>query len=89
MALRALRLRSVCRAVKVIAADEDNHLAYCHQERLRLATAGYRREIESLLRTTARAEIAVYRSERPPQPGRATARNRAICATASIAVIER
>jgi len=64
--MRSLRRYStdnadVSRAVKVIAADEDNHLAYCHEELLRLAAAGYRREIESLLRTTARAEIAVYR----------------------------
>jgi hypothetical protein len=45
----------------VISADEDNHLAYCHEELLRLVAAGHRREIESILRTTARAEIAVYR----------------------------
>jgi len=51
----------VRRAVAVISADEDNHLAYCHEELLRLAAAGHRREIESILRTTARAEIAVYR----------------------------
>jgi hypothetical protein len=51
----------VSRAVAVISADEDNHLAYCHEELLRLAAAGHHRAIESILRATARAEIAVYR----------------------------
>jgi hypothetical protein len=51
----------VSRAVAVISADEDNHLAYCHEELLRLAAAGHRGYIDSLLRATARAEIAVYR----------------------------
>jgi hypothetical protein len=51
----------VRRAVTMISADEDNHLAYCHEELLRLAAAGHRRDIESILRTSARAEIAVYR----------------------------
>src|SRR3984957_3813671 len=51
----------VSRAVTVIPADEDNPLAYCHEELLRLVAAGHRREIESILRATARAEIAVYR----------------------------
>jgi hypothetical protein len=45
----------------VISADEDNHLAYCHEELLRLAAAGRRRDIELVLHATARAEIAVYR----------------------------
>jgi hypothetical protein len=49
------------RAVTAISADEDNHLAYCQEELLRLAAAGHQRTIESLLRATARAEIAVYR----------------------------
>jgi hypothetical protein len=51
----------VSRAVAVISADEDNHLAYCHEELLRLVAAGHRRDIESILHATARAEIAVYR----------------------------
>ena len=51
----------VSRAVTVISADEDNHLAYCHEELLRLVAAGRRHEVESVLRTTARAEIGVYR----------------------------
>jgi hypothetical protein len=64
--MRSLRRYStdnadVSRAVTVISADEDNHLAYCHEELLRLAAAGYRRDIDSILRATARAEIAVYR----------------------------
>ena len=63
--MRSLRRHStdtdVSRAVTVISADEDNHLAYCHEELLRFVAAGHRREIESILRTTARAEIAVYR----------------------------
>jgi hypothetical protein len=64
--MRSLRRYSagnadLSRAIAVISADEDNHLAYCHEELLRLATAGHRRYIESVLRTTARAEIAVYR----------------------------
>jgi hypothetical protein len=63
--MRSLRRHSadadVSRAVAVISADEDNHLAYCHEELLRLAAAGHRRDIESALRATARAEIAIYR----------------------------
>jgi len=64
--MRALRrysagYRDVSRAVTMISADEDNHLAYCQEELLRLADSGHRRAIESLLRATARAEIAVYR----------------------------
>jgi hypothetical protein len=64
--MRALRRYStgnpdVRRAITMISADEDNHLAYCHEELLRLAALGHRRAIESLLRATARAEIAVYR----------------------------
>lgn len=48
-------------AVRQISADEDNHLAYCHEELLRLAAAGHGREILALLRGTARAEIRTYR----------------------------
>lgn len=49
------------RAVRVIAHDEDNHLAYCHEELLRLAGAGHGRTIQRLLRECALAEIRVYR----------------------------
>ena len=51
----------IARAVKVISADEDNHLAYCHEELLRLAAAGHAPFIRRTLRTTALAEIAIYR----------------------------
>ncbi|WEV29609.1 ferritin-like domain-containing protein [Streptomyces sp. 71268] len=48
------------RAVSMISDDEDNHLAYCHEELLRLAAAGYGRMIQALLRESARAEIRVH-----------------------------
>jgi hypothetical protein len=51
----------IARAVRVISADEDNHLAYCHEELLRLAAAGHERAIRRALRATALAEIAIYR----------------------------
>ncbi len=64
--MRALRTYAggrpdIARAVKVISADEDNHLAYCHEELLRLAAAGHAQVIRQTLRTTALAEIAIYR----------------------------
>ncbi|MGP3949006.1 ferritin-like domain-containing protein [Streptomyces sp. 7N604] len=49
------------RAVKMISNDEDNHLAYCHEELLRLAAAGHARTIHRILRESALAEIRVYR----------------------------
>lgn len=49
------------RAVKAISRDEDNHLAYCHEELLRLAAAGHGREIQRTLRQCALAEIRVHR----------------------------
>jgi tRNA isopentenyl-2-thiomethyl-A-37 hydroxylase MiaE len=49
------------RAVKMISHDEDNHLAYCHEELLRLARAGHGRAIQRTLRESALAEIRVYR----------------------------
>ncbi|MFI1003526.1 ferritin-like domain-containing protein [Streptomyces galbus] len=49
------------RAVRQISQDEDNHLAYCHEELLRLARAGHGRTIQRTLRTCALAEIRVYR----------------------------
>ncbi|MEU1516591.1 ferritin-like domain-containing protein [Streptomyces sp. NPDC005811] len=49
------------RAVKMISHDEDNHLAYCHEELLRLAHAGHGRAIQRTLRACALAEIRVYR----------------------------
>ena len=49
------------RAVRMISADEDNHLAYCHEELLRLTAAGHGPEILDVLHRTARAEISTYR----------------------------
>ncbi|KUH39092.1 MULTISPECIES: hypothetical protein [Streptomyces] len=51
----------VGKAVRIISADEDNHLAYCHEELLRLARAGHAHTIQRTLRECALAEIAVYR----------------------------
>ncbi|MBK0371596.1 ferritin-like domain-containing protein [Streptomyces sp. RB110-1] len=49
------------RAVKMISHDEDNHLAYCHEELLRLARAGHGRTIQRIMRECALAEIRIYR----------------------------
>ncbi|MEV6471220.1 ferritin-like domain-containing protein [Streptomyces sp. NPDC051657] len=49
------------RAVKMISHDEDNHLAYCHEELLGLARAGHGRTIQRIMRECALAEIRVYR----------------------------
>ncbi|WP_406433953.1 ferritin-like domain-containing protein [Streptomyces sp. NBC_00631] len=51
----------VGRAVRMISGDEDNHLAYCHEELLRLAAAGHGHAIQRTLRACALAEIRVYR----------------------------
>jgi rubrerythrin len=51
----------VGKAVKMISSDEDNHLAYCHEELLRLARRGHSRLIFDSLRECARAEMATYR----------------------------
>jgi hypothetical protein len=49
------------RAVRMISQDEDNHLAYCHEELLRFARAGHGRAIQRTLRECALAEIRIYR----------------------------
>ncbi|MFI2619340.1 ferritin-like domain-containing protein [Streptomyces sp. NPDC018584] len=49
------------RAVRMISQDEDNHLAYCHEELLRFASAGYGHTIQRVLREYALAEIRVHR----------------------------
>ncbi|MFI6854801.1 ferritin-like domain-containing protein [Streptomyces sp. NPDC050416] len=49
------------RAVKQISHDEDNHLAYCHEELLRFAYAGHGRAIQRTLRACALAEIRIHR----------------------------
>lgn len=64
--MRALRKyagsrQDIGRAIKMISNDEDNHLAYCHEELLRLASAGHADTIRRTLRATALAEIAIYR----------------------------
>lgn len=51
----------VSRAVRMISDDEDKHLAYCHEELLRLASAGHQQFIEGTLRSTALAEVTIYR----------------------------
>ncbi|NWF28546.1 ferritin-like domain-containing protein [Streptomyces sp. PKU-EA00015] len=51
----------VGRAVTMISADENSHLAYCHEELLRLAAAGHGRRIQQVLRESSLNEIAVYR----------------------------
>ncbi|WP_197357057.1 ferritin-like domain-containing protein, partial [Streptomyces clavuligerus] len=49
------------RAIRMICADEENHLAYCHEELLGLAAGGHGRAIHRVLRESALAEIKVYR----------------------------
>ncbi|MER5942586.1 ferritin-like domain-containing protein [Streptomyces sp. NPDC001928] len=49
------------KAIRMISNDEDNHLAYTHEELLRFAAAGHGRLIQSTLRACALAEIGVYR----------------------------
>ncbi|EST21696.1 hypothetical protein [Streptomyces roseochromogenus] len=51
----------VGKAVRIISDDEDNHLAYTHEELLRFAAAGHGRLIRRTLRTCALAESRVYR----------------------------
>ncbi|MFG2982564.1 ferritin-like domain-containing protein [Streptomyces sp. NPDC048258] len=51
----------VGKAIRMISHDEDNHLAYCHEELLRLAREGHGRTIQRVLRESALVEIAVYR----------------------------
>jgi hypothetical protein len=48
-------------AVRMISGDEDNHLAYTHEELLRFAAAGHGRFIQRTLRECALAEIRIYR----------------------------
>ncbi|MEU6094642.1 ferritin-like domain-containing protein [Streptomyces sp. NPDC047079] len=49
------------RAIRMISNDEDNHLAYCHEELLRLADAGHAHPIRRALRECALTEIRVHR----------------------------
>jgi len=64
--MRALRKYArgrpdIARAIRIISDDEDNHLAYCHEELLRLAAAGHARIIRRMLREAALTEIVIYR----------------------------
>ncbi|MGC9537941.1 ferritin-like domain-containing protein [Streptomyces sp. UG1] len=49
------------KGVRMISNDEDNHLAYTHEELLRFAAAGHGRLIQATLRECALAEIRIYR----------------------------
>ncbi|MEV8535083.1 ferritin-like domain-containing protein [Streptomyces sp. NPDC051211] len=49
------------KAIRMISHDEDNHLAYCHEELLRLAGQGHGRTIQRVLRESALTEIGIYR----------------------------
>ncbi|MBW5482960.1 ferritin-like domain-containing protein [Streptomyces bambusae] len=49
------------KAVHMISSDEDNHLAYCHEELLRLNHQGHGRTIQRVLRDSALTEIRVHR----------------------------
>lgn len=51
----------VGKAIRMICHDEENHLAYCHEELLRLAAGGHGRTIQRVLRESALAEIKIYR----------------------------
>ncbi|MFG2326241.1 ferritin-like domain-containing protein [Streptomyces sp. NPDC048568] len=50
------------RAVRMISADEDNHLAYSHEELLRYTADGHGAYIRRTLRECALAEIRVHRN---------------------------
>ncbi|MFJ9953156.1 ferritin-like domain-containing protein [Kitasatospora sp. NPDC091207] len=49
------------RAMRMISADEDDHLAYCHEELLRLVAEGHGPYIRHTLETSARGEIRTHR----------------------------
>ena len=49
------------KAIRMIADDEENHLAYCHEELLRFAERGHGATIRAMLREYALAEIRTYR----------------------------
>jgi rubrerythrin len=57
----ATRHEDVDRAIRMISNDEDNHLAYCHEELLRIASAGHDGMIQEILHESAMVEIVVYR----------------------------
>ena len=67
--MRALRKyagsrREIGRAIKMISNDEDNHLAYCHEELLRLASAGLADTIQRRLRDGSRRDRHLPRRQK-------------------------
>jgi rubrerythrin len=49
------------KAIRMIADDEERHLAYCHEELLRYSQRGYAATIRAMLREYALVEIRTYR----------------------------
>jgi hypothetical protein len=49
------------KAIRMIADDEENHLAYCHEELLRFSQRGHAGTIRAMLREYALVEIRTYR----------------------------
>jgi rubrerythrin len=49
------------KAIRMISDDEDNHLAYCHEELLRFSERGYGDLIRHMLKEYALVEIKTYR----------------------------
>jgi rubrerythrin len=49
------------KAVRMIADDEENHLAYCHEELLRMVERGHGALVRAMLREYALVEIRTYR----------------------------
>ena len=49
------------KAIRMICDDEENHLAYCHEELLRFGRQGHAGTIRTMLREYALVEIATYR----------------------------
>lgn len=49
------------KAIRTIANDEENHLAYCHEELLRMVDRGHGVRVRAMLREYAQVEIRAYR----------------------------
>jgi len=49
------------KAMRMISADEDNHLAYCHEELMRLVSEGHGPYIRHTLEHIAKGEIRTHR----------------------------
>ncbi|MDJ0786339.1 MAG: ferritin-like domain-containing protein [Myxococcota bacterium] len=48
------------KAIHMIAEDEENHLAYCHEELLRFVDAGHGQTVRRMLDEYARKECVIY-----------------------------